>query len=348
MAQPKYIILVLILLCCDEMKSVETIPLAITKYPITTKTTSSVPAYAAATVASGAALYCSGWGAAYLNSKPGIFINDYIDYGINFFQKRLVSEKILGIYAHNEEAHKESILYSSVALLLYCAKVVGEGYCIYKIGSITKSLTQLLSNRTVWQSQLVGDLQKQIKLIAIIRTTKYELEQCMQEIQSPDLKAIVLSYVARIEQLNQRYTVMVSKTLETMNDISRRYDAMTHKPMFNNELAACVEAVLEDFVRLSYGSVVTREDLSMIADDLNIGNITDRLNEIRQLTTAKDDASRWRGVRKMQQIIQSLCDQVEMLMQQKEQYITDALANGQRLVAWQVRIAAIPLLRQLI
>lgn len=329
----------------NEIQSVQTISLAVTQYPVSTKTISPVPSYGVGILASSAALYCSSWGARFFDSKPGAVVNNWIDTGINLIQKRLLSEKILKISAHDKQAHKQSMLYCSIATLLYWGvKASGQAYLIYKIGSVAQTMSYLGAHRSLWISQLIHSLQEQIKLIAILRTTKNELEQYLETISNPDLKAILVSHVAQTEGNIQRHSKIVSATIKKIDDMNVHYD----KKLFNEECALGLKAVQEDFIKLVYGGIITRQDLHIIADGFNLTHATDQLYSIEQLMTQKDDGSCWRGIRVMQGAMQSLYNNVEAAMKKEQQIIYDALEKGDRLLSWQSFFKSIPIIRGLV
>lgn len=341
----KSLCLIIVLLTYNEIKSVQTISLAVTQYPISTKTVSPLPSYGAGILASSAALYCSSWGARFFDSKPGMMVNNWIDTGINLIQKRLLSEKILHIHAHDKEAHRESTLYCSVAALLYWGvKVSGQGYLIYKVGSLAQVVTYLGSQRTVWVYQLIHSLQEQIKLIALLRTVKKELEQQLEVVESADLKSMIASHISSVESVIQRYSLALSTTIKKIVDMNVGYD----NTLLNAECACGLEAVQEDFVRLSFGSVITRQDLHIIADGFNVVTAIDQLYDMDRLMVKKDEASCWQGVRTIQITMRSLTDHVEAALKKQYHVMVDALSNGERLSSWRSLFKSVPIIRGLV
>lgn len=329
----------------NTLYSVKTISLSVTQHPVSTKTISSLPSYGVGVLASSAALYCSSWGAKFFDSKPGAVVNNLIDTGINLVQKRFLSEKILHIYAHDKEAHRESALYCSVAALLYWGlKVSGQGYLIYKIGLTAQTLTYLGAYRTVWASQLVHSLQEQIKAIALLCTVKKELEQQLEKVSNTDLRTMIVSHISQTECTIQRYYITLSTTIKKIEDMNEQ----SNKKLLNEECADGLQAVQEDFIRLAYGNTITRQDLHIIADKLNIASIVDQLYDIERLMVQKDEASCWKGVRTMQTTMRLLTDKVETAMKKQHHIMNDALSNGERLLSWRLFFKSFPIIRALI
>jgi hypothetical protein len=341
----KFLYLVVILLTYNTLHPVQTISLAVTQHPVSTKTVSPLPSYGVGVLASSAALYCSSWGGRFFNSKPGAVVNNWIDTGINLVQKRFLSEKILHIYAHDKEAHKESALYCSVAALLYWGvKVSGQGYFIYKIGSVAQTLTYLGAHRTIWVSQLVHSLQEQIKLIALLCTVKKELKDQLEAVNNTDLRTMIVSHISQIESAIQRYYIILSTTFKKIEDMN----GQCNKKLLNEECANGLKAVQEDFIKLAYGNIITRQDLRIIAERLNIAPIIDQLYDIEQLMMQKDEASCWKGVRTMQMTMRSLTDQVETIIKKQHHIMNNALSNGERLLSWRSFFKFFPIIRSLI
>lgn len=341
---------VLCAIFCFKLACAQTIQLAVTKNPVVPQKIISAPAYIGAGVAATAAFYCSSfsvWFKQWYGIPPGATLSRHIANSLDFLQGQILSEKILKIPADDKVAQQASTIYWSCDRSIYLGIHFLQLYAIYKAGAVTKRLTHLFVNRNTWTMQLTGGIQEQIKMIALLRTTKHELEQLANKVKNPDLQAMIIASGSRnVDRLIQNYTKKLSITLKAVSELNNDYQKIPGYQLFNQELEQGILAANQDFIALTYGGVLNQQDLCvLVQEDPILSKTVDRLLEAEDIVAQKDDAAGWRGARKAQEAVHLLYQRAEQVLNEQQKAISEALIQCNRLLWWRSRASSLPFMR---